>query len=85
MNTATLKNKQRSPEAIKFEENIYFIIQLYYLSKISAKKKMPGLPINDNRKNISTILAKPKHADIRNSLLHKLHVIAAPVFKRTAA
>lgn len=85
MNTATLKNKQRSLQAIKFEEDVYFIIQLYYLSKISAKKKVPGLPINDNRKSVTTIPAKPKHSDIRNSLLHKLNVIAAPVFKRTAA
>ena len=85
MNTATLKNKHRSFQTIKFEEDVYFIIQLYYLLKISTKKRVPSLPIKDNRKNIADVSARPKNPDFRSSLLHKLHVITAPVFKRTAA
>jgi|KBSMisStaDraftv2_1062788.scaffolds.fasta_scaffold151969_5 hypothetical protein len=85
MNTATLKTKHRSVQIIKFEEDVYFILQLYFVAKTSEKKRVPMLPVDDSRKNIVSISATAKHVGFKKSFLQQLHIMTAPVFKRTAA
>jgi len=43
------------------------------------------LPVDDSRKNIVSISATAKHVGFKKSFLQQLHIMTAPVFKRTAA